>query len=589
MFSKSLLDDFGGDDDIQLELDNIPQKHYIDPVIHRFQEAFLDSAHPWKQQKYFLALSNLALGLEQDMEILNNSIEASLEVLKYTENSLDGFEIINDGVQDSKFFLDKLVSDLLKKIYKLQPVVSCDYRRIYHSFIDELRYILNNEEFNKQLALKKQGCVYNTSIDIVLNLCYKRFKHLNINLFSYHVLSNVINQGLKHIRIDSSKGVESVSLKYQFEAIACASSYDLGAPRLHIQASNLQGAIDLGFDPHRNTNIPHLFYNIPGSIFELQRPWLQVLRFATPTRDGMVIEEFKAFLEALRFKGEKHLYINLQAWNPDSHNMQKSIAGVAKNYFGEVVQRVASLAVSAFYADNIRSKNIERLCEEFPDTFYFAAFAQDTPFYHQKVIFAGENEAGVIVQQFLDLFLDQIINSNEKYGFHMPKVLKDTSYFKNDLQRLIKDICFDFYPEKERLTVYERKDFIEIFYVFLEIYLIKTLKVYSLNITCKDAIDRAGKSNALLFEALTLALNDQDSELLKAKLVVTHGPAFFAKKQPIVHGRRERLLSAMERLVATDMKEKMKLRLQAMGLKINECQERVSIQFLQDQCVWQKS
>ncbi len=92
-----------------------------------------------------------------------------------------------------------------------------------------------------------------------------------------------------------------------------------------------------------------------------------------------------------------------------------------------MVQRVASLTVTAFYADNIRSKNIERLCEEFPDTFYFAAFAQDMPFYHQKVIFAGENEAGVIVQQFLDLFLDQIINSKEKYGFHMPKILKETS------------------------------------------------------------------------------------------------------------------------------------------------------------------
>jgi hypothetical protein len=43
----------------------------------------------------------------------------------------------------------------------------------------------------------------------------------------------------------------------------------------------------------------------------------------------MVIEEFKAFLEALRFKGEKHLNINLQAWNPYSHNMQQSMARVA--------------------------------------------------------------------------------------------------------------------------------------------------------------------------------------------------------------------------------------------------------------------
>jgi hypothetical protein len=407
-----------------------------------------------------------------------------------------------------------------------------------------LRFIINQPYYSEAVKQKREGSSYDQSLDVLLDIAYSRFKNLEIGQFCYNVVSKAIllgrkEQGLSPAipRIDLA---EKLSLEEQFEAIDHLKASEFGATRAGVNYGNFRGALDLQFDPHLETNLPYALYHIPKEVFDSKFDQVDVLRFGTPTRSGEVIEEFKAFLQALQFKGEKHLYVNMQHFDEGAAKFNRSLKSLP--YLGYWFAGSHHM----LKGDNMRSFAIHELQEEFGDAFVFVSLAQDSSFYHQK---EGPwmYETSIAFQEFAQEFFNQFENLKGLSGIYLPEILKTDLAFMQKAKDLMSEVHKALFEAKPNLSKQERKDFIEIYYAFFELMLIKTLNISSMNIACKDAIDRAGKSNALLFKLLSLVNGDRDESVKEKSFVaITHGPAFLVKKQAILEHRRERLVSAIK-------------------------------------------
>ena len=67
-------------------------------------------------------------------------------------------------------------------------------------------------------------------------------------------------------------------------------------------------------------------------------------------------------------------------------------------------------------------------------------------------------------------------------------------------------------------------------------------------VACKDALDRAGKTNFLLLHLMMIYTNDMSDETKHKRMVATFAPPFLVKKKEILWERFERLQKCFERL-----------------------------------------
>lgn len=288
----------------------------------------------------------------------------------------------------------------------------------------------------------------------------------------------------------------------------------LMANAVAVNVGKLSGTLNVGFDPHAATNTPYANFSMQVGEREVKN-----LRFGTPTREGYwysasVVPEFRAYLESLKGSGEKHLYINLQ------NRSEEKWIGSEKG----------------------RCNAIESLAEEseLQETFFVATFAQDTPFYKQS----GKYQEQGVAKEFKSEFKRQMFD-DPKGGFHFSSNLK-TGEMQEMLSSALDDVHAQFFGSREKLTVEERQAFIEIAYSLMTMKLIEISKAGNFNMSCKDAIDRGGKCNSLLF-FLAGKLNgvEDTPEFKKEHMTITHAPALIVKKQAIIHGRKARLLQAL--------------------------------------------
>lgn len=320
----------------------------------------------------------------------------------------------------------------------------------------------------------------------------------------------------KALQLENTQQLAGLSLEDQFSQIQQI-PYSMQASRLAVNMGKLAGSLNLFFDPHNMTNVP--YKNFSHSVKGKKRV---NLRFGTPTKEGTtgflgnasVIEEFKAFLCNYSHIGKKHLYINLQ------HRNWRLVGN-----------------------EQARSTALEKLSEEYPENFFIATFAQDTPFYKQS----GRYESISNVEEFKHLFLDQMLEENEG-GFFFSENLR-TEYIKKILPQVLEEVHSIIFDNAESLPKEQRQAFIEIAYSFMTDRLLEISEADSYNMSCKDAIDRGGKCSAIKFY-LSGMLNGltKDPEFLEQFAVITHAPAMIVKKQAIITGRKKVLLYAMNAL-----------------------------------------
>ncbi|MDR3623802.1 MAG: hypothetical protein P4L16_01540 [Chlamydiales bacterium] len=424
--------------------------------------------------------------------------------------------------------LDRSVIDLLEPLKRLELVDPNTMQAIHKSFLTSLRDILNSQVFKDELEKKKSGASYDLALDHVLELCYVRFRNTHMHSFYFELMREVIMDGRSELHKNSPVrfGVPNaynvwhdLTLKQQFEAIDEAILGGYGVSRAAVGIGKAEGAIGMLFDPHAEDNIPSHWYTIEEGFINCEHA-IHCLRFGTPTIDGLrsteVNPEFRGYLESLRAKNEKHLYVSLQQYGKNN-------------------------------ADGKRNQCIIDLQKEFPD-FAVVVLAQDSKFYKQEDKWSQENLAS---QSFINDFKEQLMDSTGASGFYFPEDWRASAEnrvrFETMLGGTLERVHKVMFNDKIELSREERKDFIETFYAFLTLELLKTSQPHSFNMSCKDAIDRAGKCNALLYALLSSLSEDRDT-VKKERTAMIHGPAWMVKKQAMVGDRRERLLSAIARL-----------------------------------------
>lgn len=461
--------------------------------------------HPWKVQKYALGLQQITKGVKF---LTGLSIGEWGEFLEKESTPLN-----NEVLELIKILLEENVDDI---------------RSQYKNFIFRLRTILLSSIYSEQAEFKVQGEPYDRGLDLISDICLARFQETHIYPFCEYIVFKMIRAGQRSLGVGIS---ENNALNNEDFLAIKAAPRKYKAQQIAVDKYRLFGTFNRWFDPQLSSNLPFVLgdFDILGSD---SRKAVRLLRIGTPTLSDFqgntsIIPEFRCFIERRSHQNQKHLYISLQS----------DLKGNREIEF-------------------VRNDTIKQLASSFPDCFFVVVLAQDSPFYNQT----GEFNAQICqVEDFLDAFKKQI--NQENVGFYFPeRWLKDKTFQVaiDQLFTLTLEAMFENIPET--LTIEERKDFIELFYVYLELFLLKYCDADSCNITCRDAIDRAGKNNSLLIRFLNIAQGYAHSPThMRKHKVFTHAPALIVKKQAIIEERKARLMSALAYMDSPNMQAKIRM------------------------------
>lgn len=258
---------------------------------------------------------------------------------------------------------------------------------------------------------------------------------------------------------------------------------------------------------------------IPGQLYSLYIDNKKVLnlRIPSPTQQEfinkpLVTEEFKNFIRSLEEHHtlEKHLLINLQ-------------------------DRTS-------WKEHYRSVALEELMEqkEFSKHLIVVTLPKDTEFYHQMAPYHEDNEASVFISHLKEHLED------ENCGFLFPSHIK-AQLFNEFVDGVIQSIHHVFFSDKKKLNKQNRLDFIELFYLFLQLKLIEITNVDSFSFTCKDSIDIGSTCSAEVFMFLNQLnhekIKEEDYEYFRTLL---YSNAILTRERLLIPERFDRMISVLK-------------------------------------------
>lgn len=264
---------------------------------------------------------------------------------------------------------------------------------------------------------------------------------------------------------------------------------------------------------------PILQDNLPSQLFTLysQENRIQFARWPSPTYQEVINranmnEEFKAFLY-----GCAH-----------GHTVNKVL--------------IFNFQDRVSWKEHCRCLAIEDLSnkESFSKHFDVVTIAKDTEFYHQLAPYNQENNAQVFIKQFHEQLAD------ENGGYFFPARLRK-DLLRNFIPGALEAVHRIFFSNKNVLTREQRLDFIEIFYLFLQLKIIENLKPDHVGLACKDGLDISSSAGAELFIFLKLLhqerLSENDQEHLE---LMIYGPCLITRERMMMPDRFNRMLSIIK-------------------------------------------
>ncbi len=474
-----------------------------------FYAYFIDGEKEWKQEKYFLSL--LAIS-----DAFKTQFKALLE-----------FKETFAANEDSE--LKTTLLSLIDVIAQKNENAPLNPRDLHYQFIELLRKAILTDEADVEYTpfLEKVSLVHYTEV----------------HLFSFckNVIDMAIELGMREIhRNDSSqlkgifpKELHEIPLSDQF-LILEASPQEIKAPLVHLQFSRIRGACNIGFDAQNQGNIPYVLFD-----FNLSTKAIRALRSCTPTMQrndyksftyqghATIIPEFENFISALVTENTSLFYISMQ-------NYQE--------------RHIAS--------EKERNVSFIELNKKYPKTFHLTILAHDSSFYYQAAPFDQISDAAA----FKALFMKEMLS--EESGFFFAKNLMDEECFK----LLLDEVHYDLYLDKQDLTHDERLDFIELYYTRLTLFLLKKSKANYIMNVCKHTADRAAIRNSLVHYLLLILYKKETSgDHLNDFYTLLHAGAFLMEKRAI-NSRKERLLSIMKRLESGEIKDRLRMRKDSIGI-----------------------
>lgn len=271
-------------------------------------------------------------------------------------------------------------------------------------------------------------------------------------------------------------------------------------------------------DLHLQASFPYVAFSTSKTTF---------LRMSTPTRGPngapQLQEEFLAYLEAVQERKEHHLYINLQDRRCPREESHRSWRQIFK-YLG-------------FQEEAYRCACIESLGAKFPGVVSVITLDKDSLFYYQKGPYGGKTVSVDVFQQQL---LSQMFDKQDSGFFWDPTLL--AKGLQARCKKWMQDVEATYFAEKNFLSRKERRIYLEIFYSTL-IQEVSRDFTY-VNISCKDAIDRAGGALGFLYFFL-LKEKNPDAKL-EHWASVLFGPALIVKQRALFYSRFSRFYEATQ-------------------------------------------
>lgn len=229
------------------------------------------------------------------------------------------------------------------------------------------------------------------------------------------------------------------------------------------------------------------------------------------TRSAQINDEFLSYLTTLRDKGGSHLYINF---------MKRRGAEGYKTLLIENLETHKEITPSLYVVTLNRNS--------------------DSPFYLQANEFKNVNQAAL----FKSLFLDQFFNSDDYYWSQ----LLDRSVWKTKCETIITNVHAEYFRNQPLLTQQERLDFIELSYIKLAEELIAFIQPDTVNMTCKQSVDRGPSFFALYY---LYEMNKQGKKNNVQVATFLLAPAILYRNRPIQKERVQRFQSAAARLLSS--------------------------------------
>ncbi len=365
----------------------------------------------------------------------------------------------------------------LKELAKSSNAYLADFQHFFHS-------LLSNQEFQRVITYppKNEQAIQHKIVQLVQHIARQLFTGFHLTRDTSDIINELVVKG-KHEQIEGTVPSLSNKMALDYDSLLRAMQNFSHVPLLYVIEA-LQDFEINGYDPLNMQNMPTLLFDL----FEKGQK-IAVLRIPSPTSQefihkAQVAEEFKSFLRS--FETSKGLLLfNLQ----DRTSIK----------------------------EHARCKAIEELQkkDEFAKTFSCVSMTKDSDFYHQTGPYQELNHADTFIQQLLEHI------ESENSGYFYPAKVKNTLFsgFASNLAHAIHDV---FFGKKNVLTRQNRVDFIELYYVFLQLKIIEIVHPDNVSFSCKDAIDIGMPATIELFLLLKLInirpLSAEEGDYLKVIL-----------------------------------------------------------------------
>jgi hypothetical protein len=396
-----------------------------------------------------------------------------------------------------------------------------DCRDYFYDFRYFLRESLGLVEYHKMItyAPKKSCKLAQNILNTAHNLCLALYTQIT----ALQSLTGMVHEMIQQANDERSNEHQKNIKKYQLWSVL-ANDY---AAMSKLLKRHPNGPINKILDALENGEIrefdPLIQGNIPAQLFTIYSPQDKIIisRWPSPTTQEFihkvsVIDEFKGVLRACAHEHviSKCLVINFQdrtSWK--------------EHYRCMAIEDLPNHESFARYID-------------------VATLAKETEFYYQLEPYNEDNQAETFIQHFKEQFKD------ENCGNIIPKLMqKELS--GDFIDGVLTGIHQIFFSGKNMLLKEHRMDFIEIFYLFLQLKIIELSKANIVGYTCKDSLDIAGSSGALLFVFLKLLHQERLSENDQEQLdVMLYAPCLLERERIMLPERFNRMLTAIKALEA---------------------------------------
>lgn len=387
--------------------------------------------------------------------------------------------------------IERMVTALLMSANRLNqrlysPVKTCS--EYFQDFRNFLREATGNREYVRWQAYPPKNsskgafCLYS----LIQNLCFELFvnpetlkllsREVNDLIACSHEMKN--HQGDPVAPLSKQLAKDYASMKHLI------SKYPKGP--LSKVLEYIEKEEFISYDPILQGNIPIRLYTV-----FINGKGADLIRYPSPTSQEFihkcsVVEEYKSFLRRYA-ESEKaaHVLFNFQD--------------------------------KTTWKEHSRSQALENLAhsQEFENSLFVITLPKNTDFYHQEGSYGIDNQTDVFIEQCLAQMSDQ------SAGFSFPPQLEKL-YLSGFVKDMMHAIVHVFFEGKNVLSQQQRKNFIEIFYLFLQLKSLEVISPKSFCYCCKDGIDTSLSAGALLFAFLQLLGKEEvslaDKEELNAML-----------------------------------------------------------------------